>query len=410
MKRETYLNQRQALLDEAQAALDNDELDVFEEKTKAVEDLDARFEDSEKRRANLEALNGAAAPMGAANLMAGGRMDLSNGSAEADPADVYESAEYKRAFMNYALKGTPIPARFENSDANTTTSEVGAVIPSTTVQKIVEKIEAEGGILTEVTRTSYKGGVAIPVADAKPVAYWVSEGATSGDGIDTQEATLGTSITFGYFKLRVNVRMTLEVSVMSWDFFEAYIVKAIAKAMKKKLEAGIVAGTGSGQMKGILAETVATGQNVDITEGNSITYADIVEADALIPTGYADSTKWYMTRYTFVRQIVGMKDTTGQPIARVDHGIDGKPEARILGRPVTFVENGLSNFKTSVSADTIVAFLFNPEDYMWNTNYNLTLKKYTDEKTDDECLKSVMIVDGKVVDKNSLVTVTVKNG
>ena len=37
-------------------------------------------------------------------------------------------------------------------------------------------------------------------------------------------------------------------------------------------------------------------------------------------------------------------------------------------------------------------------------------KKYTDEKTDDECMKAIMLVDGKVIDKNSLVTVTVKNG
>lgn len=409
MTRETYLNQRQALMEEAQAALDNDDMAVFDEKTKAVEDLDAKYSDSEKRRANLEALNGAAINAAAASVLNGGKVDLM-GEPEAKPEDVKETAEYKRALMNYVTKGVAMPEKFMNSDAGTTTSEVGAAIPTTTVQKIIDKIEADSAILKEITRTAYKGGVAIPVSSAKPTAYWVSEAAVSGDGVDTQEVTLGTSITFGYYKLRCPVRLSLEVTVVTWDFFEQFVVNAIATAMRKALEAAVVAGNGSGKPKGILAETVVSGQNVDITEGNNITYADLVNADAKIPTGYADGAKWYMTRYTFYNQVVAMKDTTGQPIARVDHGLDGKPVARILGREVSFVENGLSDFAASVSADTIVAFLFRPEDYWLNTNYNLALKKYVDEKTDDECMKSIMLVDGKVIDKNSLVTVTVKNG
>ena len=409
MTKETYLNQRQALMEEAQAALNNDELDVFDEKTKAVEDLDAKYQDSEKRRANLEALNGAAITASAVNMLNGGRVELT-GESEAKAEDVKETAEYKRALMNYVAKGVPMPEKFMNSDAGTTTSEVGAAIPTTTVQKIIDKIEADSAILKEITRTAYKGGVAIPVASAKPTAYWVSEAAISGDGVDTQEVTLGSSITFGYYKLRCPVRLSLEVTVVTWDFFEQYVVSAIATAMRKALEAAVVSGNGSGKPKGIIAETVASGQNVDITEGNAITYADLVNADAKIPTGYADGAKWYMTRYTFYNQIVALKDTTGQPIARVDHGLDGKPVARILGREVTFVENGLSDFATSVAADTIVAFLFKPDDYWLNTNYNVAVKKYVDEKTDDECMKSIMLVDGKVIDKNSLVTVTVKNG
>ena len=409
MTREAYLAQRETLMSEAQAALDNDELDVFDNKTKAVEDLDAKFEESEKRRANLNALNKAHAVPQAANLMNAGKAALT-GTAEVTEESIYESDEYKNAFMRFVVNRTPIPEKFRNSDAGTTTSEVAAVIPNTTVQKIMDKIDASGGVLAEVTRTSYKGGVTVPVASAKPVAYWVSEGAASGDGVDTQQVTLGDSITFAYYKLRCPVRISLETSVMAYPAFEAFIVKKIAEAMTKALEAAVVSGNGSGKPKGIIAETVASGQNVDITEGNHITYANLVAADALIPTGYADSAKWFMTRNTFYNEIVALKDTAGQPIARVDHGLDGKPVARILGRPVVFVENGLSNFATSVSADTIVAFTFSGSDYMLNTNYNVTLKKYTDEKTDDECMKAIMLVDGKVIDKNSLVTVTVKNG
>ena len=69
----------------------------------------------------------------------------------------------------------------------------------------------------------------------------------------------------------------------------------------------------------------------------------------------------------------------------------------------------MSAFTTTVSADTIVAAIFDFSSYVINTNYAMTIKKYTDEDTDDEIKKALMLIDGKTADKNSLVTVTVKN-
>ena len=40
-----------------------------------------------------------------------------------------------------------------------------------------------------------------------------------------------------------------------------------------------------------------------------------------------------------------------------------------------------------------------------NTNYAMTVKKYEDNDTDDMVPKAILLVDGKVVDKNSLVTI-----
>ena len=49
--------------------------------------------------------------------------------------------------------------------------------------------------------------------------------------------------------------------------------------------------------------------------------------------------------------------------------------------------------------------LFNFKDYVLNTNYSMGVKKYEDNDTDDQITKGIMLVDGKVVDKNSLVVV-----
>ncbi|HBC92604.1 MAG TPA: phage major capsid protein, partial [Pelotomaculum sp.] len=46
--------------------------------------------------------------------------------------------------------------------------------------------------------------------------------------------------------------------------------------------------------------------------------------------------------------------------------------------------------------------------YVLNTNLQMTIKKYEDNDTDDQVTKAIMLVDGKVVDKNSLVTLVKK--
>ena len=57
----------------------------------------------------------------------------------------------------------------------------------------------------------------------------------------------------------------------------------------------------------------------------------------------------------------------------------------------------------STTKNTVVAFIFNFKDYALNTNYNMGMKKYEDNETDDEVMKAIMLADGKVLDKGSLV-------
>lgn len=407
MTREKYLNDRTALLNEAKTLIQEDKLAEFEAKKKEIEALDDKFETMAKAYANLRAMSST----GVISDLKDYDVDVKDGvvleqmnNQKAEPDDVFDSREYKNAFMRHVLYNEAIPQRFQNADQNTLTTDVGTVIPTTTMQKIVEKMESIGMILPLVTHTSYKGGLAIPTSNVKPVASWVAEGA----GSDKQKKTTG-SITFSYYKLRCAISMSFETTVVTYPMFEAQFVQNVAEAMVKAKEQAIISGTGTGQPKGILSETVEEGQNVDITEGNNVTYADLVAAEAALPQAYDAGAVWCMTKKTFMTQIAGMVDTNGQPVARVNYGIAGKPEYSIFGRRVILVGDYMSSFAASVTADTIVAFMFNFKDYVLNTNYAVTVKRYTDEDTDDEVIKAIELVDGKVVDKHSLVTVTVKN-
>ncbi|MCK0471399.1 phage major capsid protein [Halalkalibacter sp. APA_J-10(15)] len=302
-----------------------------------------------------------------------------------------DSEEYRKAFMNYVLRGDKIPTELRD-DEITFTADVGSVIPNTILNRIIEKLEATGMILPLVTRTSIKGGVTVPTSSVKPVATWVAEGA----GSDKQKKTTG-SITFAYHKLRCAVAVSLEVDTVTLEIFESVLVNNIVEAMVKALEQAIVSGDGTGKPKGILAETPADGQAIDVAK---IEYQTLIDAESALPLEYENGAVWTMTKKTFM-SFIGMVDNNGQPIARVNYGINGRPERTLLGRTVV-----LCNYVDSfVTADTgsPFAFLFNYTDYILNTNYRMGIKKYEDNDTEDQVTKSVMLVDGKVVDVNSLV-------
>jgi HK97 family phage major capsid protein len=393
MTREQYLAKRNELLANAEVLLNEGKVEEFNAVEQEVKDLDAKFENVAKAQANMNALKGN--QLGGQNFMSNSQIGVP------EDEDKFNTTEYRKAFMNNVLKGAELPKQFQNVDANTKTSDVGTVIPTTVMEKIIEKLEATGMILPLVNRTSFKGGLSIPTSSVKPVASWVVEGV----GSDRQKKTT-SEITFTYHKLRCAISVSLEVDTMALAVFESTFINNVVEAMVKAQEQAIISGTGTGQPKGILTETVVAGQNVDIAAADSPKYQTLVDAEAALPLAYETGAVWFMTKKTFMA-FIGMVDADGQPIARVNYGINGRPERTLLGRSVV-LNDYMSSFAVTVGADTVVAFLFNPRDYALNTNYQMTIKKYEDNETDDLVTKAIMLVDGKVTDKNSLVTVTKK--
>ena len=408
MNKKEYLEKRQNLINEGENLINEGKIEEANAKMEEVKQLDNQWEEIAKAQANLNALNDSNKGLDITNLTGdkgvdGVVVDTLEKNAVATNVDMFNTVEYRKAFMNNVLRGTPIPDKFVNADANTKTTDVGSVIPTTVLEKIVEKLEATGMILPLVTRTSYKGGLAIPTSSVKPVATWVAE----GQGSDKQKKTTG-QIVFSYYKLRCAVSVSFETSVVTLGIFETTLINNIAEAMTKALEQASITGTGVGQPKGILTETAPEGQNIEIAADADVNYETLINAEAALPLAYESEAVWCMTKKTFMK-FVGMTDQSGQPIARVNYGIAGRPERTLLGRTVV-----LNDYMTSVGAtiddDTVVAFLFNFKDYVLNTNYNITVKRYEDNETDDQVTKALMLVDGKVVDKNSLVTITKKAG
>lgn len=399
--KQDYLDQRATLMNAIQVMMDTATSDEIQAKIVAVESMDNDWSEQSKDMANKAALEDKFKVLNIENKgvnVVGTVIDSIN---SAPDEDLYASLDYRKAFMNNVIKGAAIPSQFLNADANTTTGDVGAIIPSTIMEKIIEKVEATGMILPLITRTAYKGGVAIPISTVKPVATWVAEGSVG----DKQKKTIG-NITFAYYKLRCAVSVSFETDNITLAVFESTIINNITEAMAKALEQAIISGTGKGQPKGILTETPADGQALEIAAATDIAYSDLITAEAALPLEYESNAVWCMSKKSFMA-FIGMVDTQGQPIARINYGINGRPERTLLGRTVV-LNNYVGSYTKTVAKDMAFAFLFNFKDYVLNTNYQMSLKKYEDNNTDDQVTKAIMLADGKVVDKNSLVTITKK--
>lgn len=387
------LTTRAAELTEAEIAALETEVTALQEERAALQAAAEKRKALLEKIANGEPVEGDGGETAPVNVLRNFKpTDNSDGD-----GDKYGSMAYRKAFMQYVCRGAKIPAEYR-ADAVSKTTDVGAVIPTTVLNQIVEKLESTGMILALVTRTAYKGGVGIPVSTVKPVATWVNEGV--GSEKQKKDIKKDGMITFAYHKLRCAVAVSLEVDTMAMSAFETLLINNIVEAMTKAIEQAIIDGDGTGKPKGILQETPADGQTIDSA---APAYADLINAEAALPQAYENGAVWCMSKKTFM-QYYGLTDANGQPIGRVNYGIAGKPERTLLGRPVVCCDY-VTNYAATLAAGKAFAFLFNFKDYVLNTNYAMGVKRYEDNDTDDTVTKGIMLADGKVVDKNSLVVI-----
>jgi len=318
--------------------------------------------------------------------------------------DRHDTMEYRRAFMDYVTRGIKSDILEFRADETTLPSDIGAVIPTTILNRIVEKMEEVGRIWSRVTKTSIQGGVEIPVSAAKPTAVWLAAGQVA----DKQKKTVNASISFSYHKLQVRVAVELVASVVALPIFEQTVADNIAEAMVRALDVAIISGSGTGQPLGIINHVnIPARQVVSVAPEDFGKYTTWPEIFAKMPRPYRSGMVLILNDTDWHKYIVGMVDSTGQPVARVNYGLDGSIEERFLGREVIAVEDLLPSIDEA-SVGNVVAILCRLEDYMVNSNMAITYRRYFDENTDEWISKATMIADGKLADPNGVVLIKKK--
>lgn len=400
MNRKQYENKRRELMNELETIMNADTLDqdAFNAKKAEIEALDASWEAYAQAQADMNALNDHAPSVAPV-------VDLTTGESRTTATtvtDLYATDDYRNAFMNFIVKGQRIPEQYRNDAAATGLSDVdgGAVIPTTIVHEMIRDMKVRGEIWAKVRKLNIQGGIEFPIADVMPVATWVGEGSQ-----DSQKLTADTKVMFSYHGLECKLAQSLLVSVVTIAEFEALFTQLAVEAIIAALEKGVFNGSGSGEMLGILNETrIPVGNTIELTAEDLTWKGWKQKVFAKMKKAYRNG-DFFMAQATFDGYIDGMTDTTGQPIGRVNYGIDGNEVYRFAGKNVVTVEEDILKDWDSADAGDVVAVFGNLSNYAVNSNLEMRTVKWIDENTNKVYNKVTMICDGKVLDPNGFLII-----
>ena len=350
------------------------------------EDHDEDWQGGEKRGAGETG----EAPVGGFNPIA----SFSAGQAEnRGEEDIHSSLEYREAFKNYIISGVPIPEKFtkteERSDALTTVGDIGAVIPTTIMNKVIEDMTVEGKILARITQTAFQGGLSIPLSDVNPEATWLADENTVSD---EQKAKMDAKISFAYHVLEAKVAIGLLTATVSLPVFENIVVKQLKKAMIKAIETSIVKGTGSGQPKGFTKYELPKEQIITMKADEIGTVAKWAEVEAAISEEVEDTVIHMMAKSTWEKYLNGMVDANGQKIGL---GKINEKGQRILNGKEVLLTDKLPSFDAAQEGD-IFAVEIDLSQYLLNSNLSMYYKKYFNEDKNKWIHKCLMIADGQM--------------
>ncbi|MBH1941640.1 phage major capsid protein [Mobilitalea sibirica] len=382
---------RAALLPQIRDAKNTEELDKLElekrrldSEIKMLKELVGQSEDPAARS------EGQVEPQGQLNPLATFRTGAKKTE---ENEDVYSSLEYRQAFRNYVVSGTPIPEKFrqaeERADALTVVGDVTAVIPTTILNKVIEDLTIEGKVIKRITQTSFQGGIQIPISEIKPTATWLgSEEAVS----DEQKALMEAKLSFAYHVLEAKVAIGLLTSTVTLQVFEATVVKQLKKAMIDAIETAVAVGTGVGQPLGFTKYTLPAEQVISFTAAQVGSVKGWARAEAAIPEAYEDGEVYLMNKQTWEMHLNSMVDSAGQKIGLGK--INEKGQKILNGREVITIDK-LPGYDNAAAGD-VFGVLINLEDYIINSNLNMYYKKYYNEDKNKWIHKALMIADGKM--------------
>lgn len=333
-----------------------------------------------------------------------------NGNESRTAEDPRGTMEYRTAFMNYVLRGevNRDVLQFETrADAAGTSSNLGVLIPSTVIQKIIQGVEkVYGQLYSRVRKTNIPGGVKYPIGSFNATFHRIGETGKS----DRQNAGGVTgSVEFSYKLGEIRLARTLLQMVLSVDAFEQEYAKIIVKAYVEAMDKEIMTGTdANGQCVGILTE--AAKQDSRIPAGNIIEFTAAEMADwkswqtklfGKIPLSMRGlKPEFAMTANTYEANIKTLVDDNNRPVYNETYNpVDGSEISKFKGKDVAFVEEDvLKNFNDATNGQYFGMYWVPEEGYAINTNLDFIIREYFDEELNQMVQKAIVINDGKVLD------------
>ena len=139
-------------------------------------------------------------------------------------ADPYSTLEYRQAFMRYAQTGEKIPETLIRRDGMPqNTTQLGATIPTTTLNEFINEIrKVYGNLYSKVRKLNIPGAVKVPISELQATFKWITEDTVAPR---TDGGTINEFVEFSYNMAEIRVSQTLLSSIVALDVFEREIVR-----------------------------------------------------------------------------------------------------------------------------------------------------------------------------------------
>lgn len=386
-----------------------------------IEDVEAEIKEIETEEARSAEAPASATPVNAGIVAS---FAATAHEARAAVTNVYESDEYRSAFMAYIQRGAAIPQNLidkaneyrnslpaeQRAGVAITSADTGAAIPVTVMREVINTIRKRyGNLYNKVTKTNVMGGVQFAAGALQASFKWINESTVA----PREKVNALAKITFTYHEAEIRIAQSFLSALLTISDFETKLVEVIVTAYLQAMDYAIVKGDGVAMPLGILNDASVT-NTVDMTAANMSNWtAWRKNFFAKLPLGYRDG-EFIFAMSTVDSYLETMADNNNNPIFRqatgltVNDGDSRDPNGSFFGRNISLVEPDiLPDFDTASDGDVIGIF-WQPRDYVVNENYGFTMLRYFDHETNEWVDKALTVVDGKLVNPAGVVLIKKK--
>ena len=285
-----------------------------------------------------------------------------------------DSVEYRDAWTKHII------GRELNEEERAALTSAGAVIPTMTVNAVWDKLTGPTELLGKVDVSQFPTYVRFPKATTKGAATAHAVGGTITESSDV----------IGYVDLIPNEYVKLltvgaDIDHMAISAVHDWIVNNLVDSIRAEINADIVVGTGTNELKGILTSVTANSTAIPAT----VTKASLLKIMGTLGSNYQNGAIWIMTPAMFYENVMSIA-------ALNDYVINDGFSFKLFGHDVVLMSQLLVSTKETI-------LYGDPKAYKLNIFKALEVKPFETATTTNIQFRGATMADGELIDAAAFV-------
>lgn len=285
-----------------------------------------------------------------------------------------DSIEYRDAWTKKII------GRELNEEERAALGAAAAVIPTMTVNAVWDKLTGPADLLGKVDVSQFPTYVRFPKATTKNAATGQAVGGTITESSDV----------IGYVDLIPNEYVKLltvgaDIDHMAVSAVHDWIVNNLVESIRTEINKDIVVGTGTNELKGILASVSANATAIPAT----VTKASLLKIMGTLGSNYQGGAVWIMTPAMFYENVMTITQLN-------DYIINDGFSFKLFGHDVVLMSELLVSTKETI-------LYGDPKAYKLNVFKALEIKPFETATTTNIQFRGATMADGELIDASAFV-------